>query len=167
MVNTLQVILFATSTALTTGLTAELTPHTAQISMQTNGSQLPMQGLAPYFTGPVRVEPLFQAHGDARAAGATVTFEPSSRTHWHTHPLGQTLVVTYGKGWVQQWQGQRLVIEPGDVIHIPANVKHWHGATDKTAMTHIAIQEAKEGSVVSWMEPVTQEQFLAPKESNE
>ena len=130
-----------------------------QISIQANGSQLLMQGLEPYFTGPVRVEPLFQAHGAERAGGATVTFEPGSRTNWHTHPVGQTLVVTYGQGWVQQWHGHRLLIEPGDVVHIPANVKHWHGATDKMAMTHIAIQEEKDGKVVTWLEPVSEQEY--------
>ncbi|WP_462158837.1 (R)-mandelonitrile lyase [Pseudoalteromonas sp. GB56] len=131
----------------------------ASISIQVNGTQLPMQGLEPFFTGPVRVEPLFQAKGEARAAGATVTFEPGSRTNWHTHPVGQTLVVTYGKGWVQQWHGRRLVIAPGDVVHIPANVKHWHGATDSTAMVHLAIQESQNGKVVTWMEAVSDSQY--------
>ncbi|MCG7571455.1 cupin domain-containing protein [Pseudoalteromonas sp. CNC9-20] len=131
----------------------------AQISVQVNGSQLPLQGLEQYFSGAVRVEPLFQPQPQTRAGGANVTFEPGSRTHWHTHPRGQTLIVTSGQGWVQQWQGRRLVIEPGDVVHIPANVKHWHGATARTAMTHMAIQESHQGSVVTWMEAVTDKQY--------
>ncbi len=130
------------------------------ISIQPNGSQLPMTGLEPYFTGPVRVEPVFQAKGEAKGAGAMVTFEPGSRTNWHTHPVGQTLIVTSGKGWVAQWGAQSQVIEPGDVVHIPANVKHWHGATDKTAMSHLAIQESKNGKVVTWMEAVTEQQYI-------
>ena len=135
------------------------TSTNAEITIQENASQLPMQGLDPYFTGQVRVEPVFQPKGGARAGGANVTFEPSARTNWHTHPLGQTLVVTKGKGWVMQWGGERKVIEPGDVVHIPAHVKHWHGATDKTAMSHLAIQEALDGQVVNWMEAVTDAQY--------
>ncbi|MBC3766348.1 (R)-mandelonitrile lyase [Neptunicella marina] len=130
------------------------------ITVIQNGSQYPMQGLGAFFEGPVRVEPLFSAQENNRAAGATVTFEPGSRTNWHTHPSGQTLIVTSGMGWVQQWHAQKQVIRPGDVIYIPANVKHWHGATAKTAMVHIAIQEAKEGKVVNWMEPVSDQQYL-------
>ncbi|MCE9679456.1 cupin domain-containing protein [Shewanella sp. AS1] len=130
-----------------------------KITVAKNGSQLPMTGLEPYFTGDVRVEPLFAAKGEERAAGATVTFEPGSRTNWHTHPVGQTLIVTSGMGWVKQEGETRLEIHPGDVVKIPANVRHWHGATSTTAMTHIAIQEAKEGSVVKWLEPVTKAQY--------
>ncbi|MCG9739644.1 cupin domain-containing protein [Shewanella insulae] len=129
------------------------------ISVASNGTQLPMQGLEPYFIGKTRVEPLFGAKGEGRTSGAMVTFEPGSRTNWHTHPIGQTLIVTSGLGWVQQWDGQRVEIAPGDVVQIPANVKHWHGATDKTAMSHIAVQEAKAGSVVNWLEPVSAAQY--------
>ena len=131
-----------------------------QITVQKNGTQYPMTGLDKYFTGKVRVEPSFQAHGEAKSAGAMVTFEPGARTNWHTHPVGQTLIVTSGMGWVNQWHGQPQVIKPGDVVHIPANVKHWHGATDKTAMMHLAIQESKDGKVVDWLEPVTDKQYL-------
>ena len=131
-----------------------------QITVQQNGTQYPMTGLDKYFTGKVRVEPSFQANGEAKAAGAMVTFEPGARTNWHTHPVGQTLIVTSGMGWVNQWHGQPQVIKPGDVVHIPANVKHWHGATDKTAMMHLAIQESKNGKVVDWLEPVTDKQYL-------
>ncbi|MCG9698347.1 cupin domain-containing protein [Shewanella sp. Isolate11] len=134
-------------------------PQPVQITVAKNGSQLPMTGLEPYFKGDVRVEPLFAAKGEERAAGATVTFEPGSRTNWHTHPVGQTLIVTSGMGWVKQEGEARLEIHPGDVVKIPANVRHWHGATSTTAMTHIAIQEAKAGNVVKWLEPVTKAQY--------
>ena len=101
----------------------------------------------------------FQAHDPARAAGASVTFEPGARTAWHTHPLGQTLIVTAGCGWVQRWGGPVEEIRPGDVVWFPPGVKHWHGATPTTAMTHIAIQEKLDGKVVDWMEHVTDEQY--------
>lgn len=125
-----------------------------------NGSQAPMQDLGEYFVGDVRVEPLFSPQGAEQASGASVTFESGARTNWHSHPIGQTLIVTSGKGWVQAEGQQRQVIEPGDVVKIPADIKHWHGATDHSAMTHIAIQEANEdGDVVKWLEAVTQEQY--------
>ncbi|MCL1121264.1 cupin domain-containing protein [Shewanella seohaensis] len=133
-----------------------------QISIARNGTQLPVTGLEDYFTGPVRVEPLFQAKGEGRASGALVTFEPGSRTHWHTHPVGQTLIVTSGMGWVQQEGQTRLEIHPGDVVQIPANVKHWHGATSITPMTHIAIQEANAGKVITWLESVSPAQYDKP-----
>ncbi len=138
----------------------EQTDSTPAITVQENGSQLPMTGLDAFFTGQVRVVPVFQPKGNARAGGANVTFEPGARTNWHTHPLGQTLVINSGQGWVMQWNGERHEVEPGDVIHIPANVKHWHGATASTHMSHLAIQEAKDGEVVNWMEAVTDNQYL-------
>jgi quercetin dioxygenase-like cupin family protein len=125
-----------------------------------NGSRPSQKGPADYFTGSVRIDPLFDAQGPAGASGAWVTFEPSARTAWHTHPAGQRLVVTGGLGWVQQWDGRIQEIRPGDVVWIPPGVKHWHGATPTTAMTHIAIQEAVEGKVVNWMEHVTDEHYL-------
>jgi quercetin dioxygenase-like cupin family protein len=103
---------------------------------------------------------LFDAQDPARASSASVTFEPGARTTWHTHPAGQRLVVTAGLGWVQQSGGRTQEIRPGDVVWIPPGVKHWHGATPATAMTHIAVQEAVEGKVVEWMEHVTDEQYL-------
>ena len=115
-----------------------------------------------YFTGAVRVDPLHQAPDPARVACGCVTFEPGARSAWHTHPLGQTLVVTSGFGWTQCWGGPVEIIRPGDVIWCPPGVKHWHGATPTTAMTHIAIQERDaRGKVVDWMEKVTDEQYLA------
>ncbi len=123
------------------------------------GSQSSSKGPAEWFTGAVRIDPLFAANDPARAAGNAVTFEPGARTAWHTHPLGQTLIVTGGCGWVQQEGGPVEEIRPGDVVWFPPNVKHWHGATATTAMTHIAIQEKLNGSPVTWMEKVTDEQY--------
>jgi quercetin dioxygenase-like cupin family protein len=112
-------------------------------------------------TGMVRVDPLFQAPHPGRAMGASVTFEPGARTAWHTHPLGQTLIVTSGLGWAQCWDRPIEEIRPGDVIWFSPGEKHWHGATPSTAMTHIAIQEALEGNTVNWMEHVSDEQYGA------
>jgi quercetin dioxygenase-like cupin family protein len=125
------------------------------------GSQPSAKGPAEYFTGTVRVDPLFEAPEPARARGASVTFEPGARSAWHTHPLGQTLIVTAGCGWTQCWGGPIEEIRQGDVISCLPGVKHWHGATPTTAMTHIAIQEALNGKVVEWMEKVSDEQYLA------
>ena len=123
------------------------------------GSQASGKGAAEWFTGTVRVDPLFQAPDPALVSGASVTFEPGARTAWHTHPLGQTLIVTSGFGWVQREGGQIEEIRPGDVVWFPPGEKHWHGATPATAMTHIAIQEKLDGKVVDWMEHVTDEQY--------
>jgi quercetin dioxygenase-like cupin family protein len=125
-----------------------------------NGSQPSVAGPAEYFTGKVRIDAPFKGSGDACVSGATVTFEPGARSAWHTHPLGQTLIVTAGKGWTQ-CEGESIVeINAGDIIVCPPGHKHWHGATPTTAMTHIAIQEAKDGKVVEWMEKVTDEEYL-------
>lgn len=123
------------------------------------GTQPSQKGPADWFTGTARIDPLFQADPPGRAAGALVTFEPCSRTDWHTHPLGQTLIVISGVGRVQQWGGPVEEIRPGDVVWTPPGVKHWHGAAPTTAMSHIAIQEALDGKVVEWMEKVTDEQY--------
>jgi quercetin dioxygenase-like cupin family protein len=123
------------------------------------GSTPSSKGPADYFTGTVRVDPLFQAPDPARVAGALVTFEPGARTAWHTHPLGQTLIVTSGLGWVQREGGPIEEIRPGDVVWFPPGEKHWHGAIATVAVSHIAIQEALNGSPVSWMEKVTDEQY--------
>jgi len=125
------------------------------------GSQPSSKGLAEYFTGTVRIDPLFQANPPARAFGASVTFEPGARTAWHTHPLGQTLIVTAGCGLTQRWGGPVEKIRPGDVAWISPGEKHWHGATATTAMTHIAIQEHLDGKVVDWLEKVSDEQYQA------
>ena len=123
------------------------------------GSQSPQQGPAEYFTGSVRVEPLFPVSAPSRVASVGVTFEPGARSAWHTHPLGQTLIVTVGTGWVQQEGGGRQEIKPGDVIWTPPGVKHWHGATATSRMTHIAMQEALEGKNVEWLEKVSDTQY--------
>ncbi|CAN5721042.1 cupin domain-containing protein [soil metagenome] len=116
-------------------------------------------GSAEYFTGTVRIDRLFEAAAPGRAVGARVTFEPGARTAWHTHPLGQTLIVTEGCGWAQRAGGPVEEIRPGDVVSIPAGEKHWHGATATTAMTHIAVQEKLDGMAVEWMEKVSDEQY--------
>ncbi|MCA9516011.1 MAG: cupin domain-containing protein [Myxococcales bacterium] len=132
-----------------------------------NGSRPSMQGPAEHFTGAVRVDPLFQSKAPARAAGAYVTFEPCARSDWHTHPLGQTLIVTSGVGLHQRWGGPIEVIRPGDVVSVDPDEKHWHGAAPTTAMTHLAIQEAKDGKVVDWLEKVTDEQYGAARAQTE
>jgi quercetin dioxygenase-like cupin family protein len=123
------------------------------------GSEPSTQGPADWFTGTVRIDPLFQAPDPALVAAASVTFEPGARTAWHTHPLGQTLIVTAGCGWAQHEGGPVEEIHPGDVVWFPPGEKHWHGATPHTAMTHIAIQERLNGKAVDWMEPVTDLQY--------
>ena len=123
------------------------------------GSQASGRGPAEWFTGTVRVDPLFSAPEPARVSGASVTFEPGARTAWHTHPLGQTLIITSGLGWVQREDGPVEEIRPGDVVWFPPGEKHWHGATATTAMTHFAIQEQRDGKAVDWMEQVTDEQY--------
>jgi quercetin dioxygenase-like cupin family protein len=126
-----------------------------------SGSQPSAKGPADWFTGTVRIDPLYAALAPARAAGNAVTFEPGARTAWHTHPLGQTLIVTFGCGRVQRERGPVEEIRPGDVVWFEPSEKHWHGASPTTAMTHIAIQEALDGIPVTWMEHVTDEQYLA------
>jgi len=131
------------------------------MELKRNGTQPSSKGPHDYFTGSVRIDPLFEAPDPARARGASVTFEPGARTAWHRHPLGQTLIVTSGCGWVQSEGQPKIEIRPGDVVWCPANERHWHGATPTTAMTHIAIQEALDGKVVEWMEKVSDEQYNA------
>lgn len=123
------------------------------------GSQPSGKGPEAWFTGTVRIDPLFSAAEPARTGGALVTFEPGARTAWHTHPLGQTLIVTAGLGRVQSWGGAIMEIRPGDVVWFPPGEKHWHGASPATAMTHIAIQEVQDGKVVDWMEQVSDTQY--------
>jgi quercetin dioxygenase-like cupin family protein len=129
------------------------------MEIKRSGSQPSGKGPADYFTGTVRVDPLFNPPAPARAVSASVTFEPGARTAWHTHPLGQTLIVTAGFGRVQRWGGPMEEIRPGDVVWIPPSEKHWHGAAPTTAMTHIAIREQRDGKVVDWLEPVSDEQY--------
>ena len=129
------------------------------MQIKRNGSQPSQMGPGEYFTGNVRIDPLFQSPGPAQFGGAAVTFEPGARSAWHTHPLGQTLIVTAGTGWAQQEGGEKQEIKPGDVIWTPPGVKHWHGATATNAMTHIAITESLEGKNVEWMEKVSDGQY--------
>src|SRR5438270_1469596 len=131
------------------------------MEIKRNGSQPSGEGPADWFTGRVRIDPLFQANAPARASGASVTFEPAARTAWHIHPLGQTLIVTAGCGLVQSAGGPIEKIRPGDVVWCPPREKHWHGATATTAMTHIAIVEQLDGKTVEWMEKVSDEQYQA------
>ena len=131
------------------------------MDIQRNGSKPSSKGPAEYFTGSVRIDTPFQASAPGRAGGAIVTFEPGARTAWHTHPLGQTLIVTSGLGWTQCEGGPVEEIRPGDVVWCPPGTRHWHGATPTTAMTHVAIAEVLDGTMVDWMEHVTDEQYLA------
>jgi quercetin dioxygenase-like cupin family protein len=129
------------------------------MEIRRNGTQPSAKGSADWFTGAVRIVPLIQVREPARVAGASVTFEPGARTAWHTHPLGQTIIVTAGCGRAQRWGGPIEEIRTGDVIWFPPGEKHWHGATPTTAMTHIAIQEQLDGRAVDWMEKVSDVQY--------
>ena len=131
------------------------------MEIKRSGSQPSVKGPAEWFTGTVRIDPLFDPPAPARTTGASVTFEPGARTAWHTHPLGQTLIVTSGVGRVQRWGGPIEEIRPGDVVWFAPGEKHWHGAAPTTAMTHTAIHEKLDGKVVDWLEHVTQEQYEA------
>jgi len=133
--------------------------HLQTITIIRGGSRPSSPGPAEYFTGSVRVDPLISPAEPSRISGARVTFEPGARTAWHTHPLGQTLIVTAGTGWVQQWGDRVEEMGEGDVVRIPPGVKHWHGATATTRMTHIALQEQLDGKVVEWMEQVSEAQY--------
>ena len=138
---------------------AAQTSGAGQISVSRSGSQASTKGSADQFTGVVRIDSPFAREEPARVTGATVTFEPGARTAWHTHPLGQTLIVIAGSGRVRQWGGTIQDIKQGDVVWIPPNVKHWHGATATERMTHIAIQERLDGKNVTWLEQVTADQY--------
>jgi quercetin dioxygenase-like cupin family protein len=131
------------------------------MEIKRSGSQPSRKGPADWFTGSVRIDPLFDAPTPARAAGASVTFDPGARTAWHTHPLGQTLIVTAGLGRAQRWGGRVEEIRAGDVVWFAPGEKHWHGAAPGAAMTHIAVQEQLDGKVVEWLEHVTDEQYAA------
>ena len=140
-------------------LAADSGESSQAITVTRSGSQPSRQGPADNFTGSVRIDPLFNATAPSRTSGGRVTFEPGARTAWHTHPLGQTLIVTAGTGWVQEWGGPTQEIREGDVVWIPPGQKHWHGATPTSTMTHIAIQEFLDGKNVDWMEKVSDEQY--------
>ena len=140
--------------------TAASTQHRIETMQITRvGSQPSQKGPEEYFTGSVRIDSRFQGSGPARVGGAIVTFEPGARTAWHTHPLGQTLIVTSGRGWAQVEGGPKEEIRPGDVVWFPPGEKHWHGAAATTAMTHIAIAESLDGKSVDWMEKVSDQQY--------
>ena len=129
------------------------------INITRSGSQPSTKGSVEYFTGAVRIDSRFQRSDPARVGGGIVTFEPGARTAWHTHPLGQILIVTAGSGWIQQWGGQIEEIRQGDAVWIPPGQKHWHGATATTGMTHIAIVEHLDGKTADWMDKVSDEQY--------
>ncbi len=135
-------------------------------SIKRAGSQPSRQGSAEHFTGNVRIDPLFQPTEPSRVSAGLVTFEPGARSAWHTHPLGQSLIVTAGCGWTQCWGGPKKEIRPGDVISCTCGEKHWHGATATTGMSHIAIQEAQGAKIIDWLEQVTDAQYLAPVEAD-
>ena len=136
------------------------------MDIKRSGSQPSTKGPAEYFTGTVRIDPLSQASDRHSGTAASVTFEPGSRTAWHTHPLGQILIMTAGCGLVQRWDGPVEEIRPGDVVWIPPGEKHWHGATATTAMTHIAIQEQLDGKTADWMEKVSDEQYQGGRQDH-
>lgn len=147
-------------TAISLSMAASALAQDTRLQIARNGTQASAKGPADYFSGTVRVDPLFlQPQGSARATGAYVTFEPGARTAWHTHPIGQTLIVTAGTGRVQRWGDPVQQIRPGDVVWIPAGQKHWHGASPTTAMTHIAITEQSDGKAVDWLEKVSETQY--------
>jgi len=129
------------------------------MEIKRNGTTASIKGPADWFTGTVRIDALFPAHDPARTSAASVTFEPGARTNWHSHPLGQTLIVTAGRGWVQAWGQPVQDIGPGDVIWTPPGERHWHGAKATCSLTHIAVQEALGGKVVDWMEKVGDDQY--------
>jgi quercetin dioxygenase-like cupin family protein len=133
------------------------------MDIKRNGSRPSGKGPADWFTGVVRIDPLFEVGQPPRSVGNSVTFEPGARTAWHTHPLGQTLIVTAGCGWAQRWDGPVEEIRPGDVVWFPPAEKHWHGATATTAMTHIAILEKLDGRSADWMEQVSDKQYHGRK----
>lgn len=133
--------------------------YAQNIEITPNGSQPAAKGSAQYFTGSALVTPLFAKRDSTHLTAGHVTFEPGARGAWHTHPAGQILIVTSGVGWVQEWGGEKREIKPGDVVWIPPGVKHWHGATATSGMSHIAIQETVGGKNVDWLEPVTDDQY--------
>lgn len=145
--------------AIALGATTAFAEPERGVSVTRASSQVPTAGAPEYFTGSVQVRSRFQASSPARVGGGIVSFEAAARTAWHTHPLGQTLIVMEGSGLVQNWEGDIQEIGPGDVVWIPPGVKHWHGAASESGMSHIAVAESLDGKTVEWMEPVTDEQY--------
>ncbi|AGO55872.1 hypothetical protein SOD_c28990 [Serratia plymuthica 4Rx13] len=152
-------LLAASTLILSMSAPAAIAETEEKLKIQRSGSLPSRPGPEDYFTGQVRIDAPFAGTEPARVGGATVTFEPGARTAWHTHPLGQTLIVTQGRGWIQVWGDSIQEMNQGDIVWIPEGVKHWHGATPETAMTHIAIAESLNGSPVDWMEKVSDEQY--------
>jgi len=152
-------LLAASTLILSMSASAAIAETEEKVKIQRSGSLPSRPGPEDYFTGQVRIDAPFAGTEPARVGGATVTFEPGARTAWHTHPLGQTLIVTQGRGWIQVWGDPIQEMNQGDIVWIPEGVKHWHGATPETAMTHIAIAESLNGSPVDWMEKVSDEQY--------
>ncbi|RMN18422.1 hypothetical protein ALQ63_01658 [Serratia plymuthica] len=152
-------LLAASTLILSMSAPAAIAETEEKLKIQRSGSLPSRPGPEDYFTGQVRIDAPFAGTEPARVGGATVTFEPGARTAWHTHPLGQTLIVTQGLGWIQVWGDSIQEMNQGDIVWIPEGVKHWHGATPETAMTHIAIAESLNGSPVDWMEKVSDEQY--------
>jgi quercetin dioxygenase-like cupin family protein len=157
--------IIALAFAIPSGSTAlsQTSSASPQISITPASKQNVTAGSRDWFTGAVQVQTLFAPQGQSRTSGGQVTFEPGARSAWHTHPLGQILIVTDGTGWVEEWGGPVREMHKGDVVWIPAGVKHWHGATPTTSVTHLAIQEMENGSAVTWMEQVTDEQYKQSK----
>ncbi|WP_435036671.1 (R)-mandelonitrile lyase [Pseudomonas neuropathica] len=158
-----------TASMLTAAILSDVSAHAADLpkdqamSIVRNGEQASLMGAPANFVGNARIDPLFAAPEPSTVSAGAVTFQPGARSAWHTHPKGQALVVTAGVGWIQQVGGEKTVIKAGDVIWTPPGVKHWHGATATTGMTHIAIQEAADGKNVVWMEPVSEAQYEASR----
>ena len=148
-----------TATAISLALLAAMPANAQSTQISQNGSRPSAKGAPQYFTGSVIVDPLYAANHSTSSSGGLVTFEPGARSAWHTHPAGQYLIATSGTGWVQEEGGQKREIKPGDVIWTPPGVKHWHGATATSAMSHIAITNVVNGKNVEWMEHVTDEQY--------
>lgn len=138
-------------------------PNDQAMNIVRNGEQASIMGAPSNFVGNARIDPLIPVRAPSKVSAGAVTFQPGARSVWHTHPLGQSLVVTAGAGWIQQAGGEKQIIKPGDVIWTPPGVKHWHGATATTGMTHIAIQESLDGKNVEWLEPVTEAQYEASR----
>lgn len=145
----------------TLNLLAGVAAHAESSVISANGSRPSAKGPEAYFTGSVTVDPLYAANEQTSNSGGLVTFEPGARSAWHTHPAGQTLIVTHGTGWVQEEGGEKREIKPGDVVWAPPGVTHWHGATAETAMSHIAITNVRDGKNVEWLEKVTDEEYAA------
>lgn len=160
---TVPLIALLSSLVIATAWSQSATPATSGLPISRAGSRSVAAGSPNFFTGTVKVEQLFPADAPSRVSGGTVTFAPGARTHWHTHPFGQVLLITAGTGRVQMEGGPVQEVHAGDVVRIPAHIKHWHGAAPDSSMTHIAIQDNLDGNAVDWLEPVTDQQYNGGK----